>query len=82
MLALTTQEQEELSEAIWRASEGIREVRKVLVRIGDRLGWRWHGDNPKHIREMAGFIGDISLPSDCRRVAEQFADDRYWKRVA
>ena len=82
MIALTVQEQDELGEAIWMAAEGLREVRKVLASIGERRGRKWYPDNPNHIRDMAGFIADVSLPSDCRLVAKHFADDRYWLRAA
>jgi hypothetical protein len=80
MVKLTPQEERDLSDAIWKAAEGIKAVREVLASIANRLGLKWQIDNPNHIRDMAGFIANnVSVPSHSNHVARYFADDKYWK---
>jgi len=80
MIELTTQEEHNLTDAFWKAAEGIKDTRKVLTRIGDRLGLKWQPKNANHIRDMAGFIADnVSLRSESDHVARHFTEDSYWK---
>lgn len=41
MVQFTPQEEKALSKALWKAADGIKEMRKLLTDIGNRLGMEW-----------------------------------------
>jgi hypothetical protein len=81
MVKLNPLEEYDLSEAIWKAAEGIKETRKILASISNRLGLKWKTNDPNHIRNMAGFIADnVGSRSESDQVAKHFTDEHYWKK--
>jgi hypothetical protein len=78
MLKLTPQEELELKEALWKAADGINQVRIVLAGIGNRLSLRWHA-SPDYILDIVGFVADNRPPAGF--VGKSFTDEKYWKKL-
>ena len=77
MVQFTPQEEKALREALWKAADGIKEMRKLLHDIGNRLGMEWRSPNPEHLRDLAGFVADHKMPFDF--LDKHFCNESYWK---
>lgn len=78
MVKLTPQENLELTEALWKAADGINQVRIVLAGIGNRLSLRWHA-SPDYILDIVGFAADNRVQASF--VEKSFTDDKHWKKL-
>ena len=78
MVQFTPQEEKALSKALWKAADGIKEMRKILTDMGNRLGMEWRSASPEHLRDLAGFVADNGMPSDF--LDKHFCNDSYWSK--